>query len=162
MGSHRQARLRRRDKVVREVVIAGQRSQRSSRDVPHRVVRIVHQQGQIWRHPAGPRYLLRGRPAHCLRRNRALARVAFQKRDERGGDAAIVIVQVGLGRAVPFEKVFRAPFQCLVEMTEIARVGPACGHRGLYRGAADLMAANRFQQAVSGEGHVAVVAGAAR
>jgi hypothetical protein len=48
-----------------------------------------------------------------------------------------------------------------IEMTQVAGIRPTRGEAGLHRRTADLMASNRFQQAVGRVRHVAVVTGTA-
>ena len=91
-----------------------------------------------------------------------MARVPLQCPDDGRRDRLLLLGQSRLRNVVPPLKVFGSPSQCLVQMTLVTRVRPAGGHGFLHAGAANLVAAERFEQAVAGVGHVAVVARAAR
>ena len=87
--------------------------------------------------------------------------VTFEERHERRRDLAVVRAHRRRGRrAVPGGQLSGGPRLRLVEMTQVARGQPPGVEAGLHRRTADLVAANRLQQAVGRERHVTVVAGA--
>ena len=131
------------------------------RDVADCVVRVFLKQRQIGCEPAAARRALRRRPAHALRGDRALTRVAAQQPEQRRGHALLIVVQRRFRRSVPLIERISGPRERAIEMTEIAGVRTAGAETRLNRRAADLMTANRLQQAVRRVRHVAVVAGAA-
>ena len=114
------------------------------------------------RHPGGPRRLLRRSPPHAPGGEGPQAGVAGQHPAEPRGHRPIDLGKRRGGRVVPRLEAVGGPRQGLVEVAQVAGVGPARPRRLGRRRAADGVRAYRLQQPVARVGHVAVVAPAAR
>ncbi len=81
-------------------------------------------------------------PAHVPRDQRALPGIPFQRPQHGRCDGFVLRRQFFNGSFIPGRKVLSGPFECLVEMAEVAGVGTSGQQTGFDGGVVDLMRAD--------------------